>query len=179
MTLPPNHPGFPHIAILHAICAVGSFYTVAVRQADPPNFAHTPAGKLTFLRLWNNDSKGCIDDLFQNAYKRRYALEDSFGEKHAKLTMVAIEDSTSLGERLFECQQGIILLTFQRRASIDPGTYSSNHSSYLVLSWSCEVSQFSFLKLYKKLTCLFTDGLMCVAVIFETFCRTNRDHRCS
>ncbi|KLO14473.1 hypothetical protein SCHPADRAFT_920667 [Schizopora paradoxa] len=95
MTLPPNHPGFPHIAILHAICAVGSFYTAAVRQADPPNFAHTPA-----------------DDLFQNAYKRRYALEDSFGEKHAKLTMAAIEDSTSLGERLFECQQATTVLTW-------------------------------------------------------------------
>ena len=47
------------------------------------------------------------DDLFQTAYKRRKSLPDSFGEKHASFAKTAVEESTALGERLFECQQGI------------------------------------------------------------------------
>ena len=46
------------------------------------------------------------DDLFQTAYQRRKALPDSFGERHAKYGMEAVYESTSLGEDLFECQQG-------------------------------------------------------------------------
>ncbi|PAV22369.1 hypothetical protein PNOK_0232600 [Pyrrhoderma noxium] len=94
LSLPPGHIDFPHIGILHAICAVGSFYTAAVAPPPLPNFAETPA-----------------DDLFQNAYKRRKALPDSFGEIHAKFAVTAIEESTSLGERLFECQQALTVLT--------------------------------------------------------------------
>ncbi|KAI5124712.1 hypothetical protein M0805_004318 [Coniferiporia weirii] len=95
LSLSPTHPGFPHIAILHAICAVGSFYTVAVAPPPLPNFAETPA-----------------DDLFQNAYKRKKAMPDSFGELHAKFATAAIDESTSLGERLFECQQATTVLTW-------------------------------------------------------------------
>ena len=47
-----------------------------------------------------------LDDLFQQAYKRRKRLPDSFGEEQAKYTMDAIHESTSLGEQLFQCQQG-------------------------------------------------------------------------
>lgn len=46
LQLSPNHVSFPHVAILHAICAVGSFYTTAVSQAPLPDFRETPAGKL-------------------------------------------------------------------------------------------------------------------------------------
>ncbi|KAL5535512.1 hypothetical protein ACEPAF_3606 [Sanghuangporus sanghuang] len=95
LSLPATHANFPHIAILHAISAVGSLYTPAIPPAPLPNFAETPA-----------------DDLFQSAYKRRKALPDSFGEVHAKFAMAAIEESTSLGERLFECQQATTILTW-------------------------------------------------------------------
>ncbi|KAL5495275.1 hypothetical protein ACEPAI_738 [Sanghuangporus weigelae] len=95
LSLPATHANFPHIAILHAISAVGSLYTPAVPPAPLPNFAETPA-----------------DDLFQSAYKRRKALPDSFGEVHAKFAMAAVEESTSLGERLFECQQATTILTW-------------------------------------------------------------------
>ena len=57
----------------------------------------------------NGGFKFTSDDLFQNAYKRRKALPDSFGEIHAKFAVTAIEESTSLGERLFECQQGLFV----------------------------------------------------------------------
>ena len=42
---PPNHADFPHVAVLHAICAVGSFYTNVVPQPPLPDFRETPAGK--------------------------------------------------------------------------------------------------------------------------------------
>ncbi|EJD03967.1 uncharacterized protein FOMMEDRAFT_19284 [Fomitiporia mediterranea MF3/22] len=93
LTLPSTHSNFPHTAILHAICAVGSFYTSAVDPPPLPNFAETPA-----------------DDLFQSAYKRRKALPDSFGEIHAKFAAAAIDESTTVGERLFECQQATTAL---------------------------------------------------------------------
>ncbi|KAH8120305.1 hypothetical protein DFH11DRAFT_1559424 [Phellopilus nigrolimitatus] len=95
LSLPPSHSEFPHIAILHAVCAVGSFYTIAVPPPPLPNFAETPA-----------------DDLFQTAYKRRKAMPDSFGELHAKFATLAIDESTVLGERLFECQQATTILTW-------------------------------------------------------------------
>lgn len=70
MNLPPNHHSFPHIsescntimtwkrwiaclAILHAICAVGSLYTPQVAPPPMPNFNETPAGKpLISLIIW-------------------------------------------------------------------------------------------------------------------------------
>lgn len=45
LSFPPSHIGFPHVGILHAICAVGSFYTVAVPPPLLPDFSETPAGK--------------------------------------------------------------------------------------------------------------------------------------
>ena len=52
------------------------------------------------------------DDLFQSAYKRRKALPDSFGEMHAKFAHAVIEETTSLGEYLFENLQGTIFVPF-------------------------------------------------------------------
>lgn len=45
LSYPPAHIKFPHVGVLHAICAVGSFYTAAVEPPPLPNFAETPAGK--------------------------------------------------------------------------------------------------------------------------------------
>ena len=37
LDFPPNHPKFPSASILHAICAVGSIYTMAVPPTPVPN----------------------------------------------------------------------------------------------------------------------------------------------
>lgn len=47
------------------------------------------------------------DDIFPTAYMRRKELPDSFGELHAKYAVAALDESTSVGERLFECMQGL------------------------------------------------------------------------
>ena len=47
------------------------------------------------------------DDLFHDAYKRRKALPDTFGETHAKLAVKYVDESTALGERLFENMQSM------------------------------------------------------------------------
>lgn len=51
LSLPPDHPKFPAVPVLHAICAVGSLYTSAVTSAPPVNFDKVPAGTLNFFCL--------------------------------------------------------------------------------------------------------------------------------
>ena len=46
LALPPTHPRFPSTALLHAICAVGSFYTAAVDPAPHPTKSPFPLGRL-------------------------------------------------------------------------------------------------------------------------------------
>lgn len=49
LALPPYHSDFPYVGILHAICAVGSFYTAAVPPPPLPNFQEAPAGGYSFV----------------------------------------------------------------------------------------------------------------------------------
>jgi len=44
LSLPPTHPRFPSIPVLHAICAIGSFYTAAVTSPPLPDFNHGSPG---------------------------------------------------------------------------------------------------------------------------------------
>ena len=49
LALPPSHAQFPHTAVLHAICAVGSLYSAAIPPAPMPNFDVMPAGNCLFF----------------------------------------------------------------------------------------------------------------------------------
>ncbi|TDL28499.1 hypothetical protein BD410DRAFT_227200 [Rickenella mellea] len=95
LMLPSSHPNFPLVSILHAICAVGSMYTVAVPQPPRPDFTQIPP-----------------DELFNNRHKARMGITDSFGEKQAKLAMLTLNISSSFGERLFECLQANVVVNW-------------------------------------------------------------------
>lgn len=45
LALPPTHPRFPSTGLLHAICAVGSFYTAAVDPAPNPTKSPFPLSR--------------------------------------------------------------------------------------------------------------------------------------
>lgn len=45
LSLPPVHPRFPSIPVLHAICAIGSFYTSAVTSPPLPDFNQVSPGR--------------------------------------------------------------------------------------------------------------------------------------
>jgi hypothetical protein len=98
----PTHPNFPSHALLHAICAVGSLYSLAVPPTPPPPDKVTPEG----ANLSNGSANhGPLPDvLFYNRYKRKDYL-DSFAEKHAKLARNIAEDQLWAGRRLLECVQ--------------------------------------------------------------------------
>ncbi|KAH9947919.1 hypothetical protein B0H21DRAFT_736146 [Amylocystis lapponica] len=91
LSLPPSHPKFPNVALLHAICAVGSMYTGAVEHVPPPvapDFEpHDP-----FPDKWRGERP------------------DSFAEVHVKYARTAIEGAVYMGENLFQLIQAKIIL---------------------------------------------------------------------
>lgn len=44
LSLPPTHPKFPSLPVLHAICAIGSLYTAAVTSPPLPNYDEVSPG---------------------------------------------------------------------------------------------------------------------------------------
>lgn len=49
LSLPSTHPRFPSIPVLHAICAIGSFYTAAVTSPPLPDFTQVSPGRHSSL----------------------------------------------------------------------------------------------------------------------------------
>ena len=47
LSLPPTHPKFPSLPVLHAICAIGSLYTAAVTSPPLPNYDEVSPGLFT------------------------------------------------------------------------------------------------------------------------------------
>ncbi|KAI9445302.1 hypothetical protein H4582DRAFT_1806331 [Lactarius indigo] len=92
--LPPTHPNFPSPAIIHAICAVGSLYTVAVPPTPPPE-----------------KSMGATDEIFGNWYKRKDYI-DSFAERHVKLAKQTAEEQLWAGKKLLEDVQAMLIITW-------------------------------------------------------------------
>lgn len=84
LTFSPKSPAFPHLSLLHAICAYASIFSYRV-QTPPANIE---------------------GDLFpkRNAPARK-ALDDSFAERHVRWSRQARDDATSVGNNLIECTQ--------------------------------------------------------------------------
>ncbi|KAI0257655.1 hypothetical protein BJV78DRAFT_1116422 [Lactifluus subvellereus] len=93
----PTHPNFPSHALLHAICAVGSLYSMAVPPTPPPDKSMAPA----LIQ----------DEIFSNRYKRKDYI-DSFAEKHVKLARKTAEDQLWAGRKLLECVQAMLIITW-------------------------------------------------------------------
>lgn len=107
--LPPTHPNFPSPAIIHAICAVGSLYTVAVPPTPPPEKSMGPdMSEDAHLGGGSSDHSALVEEIFSNRYKRKDDI-DSFAERHVKLAKQTAEEQLWAGKRLLEDVQGMNL----------------------------------------------------------------------
>ncbi|KAJ7619127.1 hypothetical protein DFH06DRAFT_1235416 [Mycena polygramma] len=93
LMLTPSHPKFPATPILHAICALGSLYTVAVAPPPLPNF-----------------SEVALDEIFSARHRLREGRPDSFAEEQAKYARETADQLESVGDRLFELTQARTIL---------------------------------------------------------------------
>ena len=104
--LPPTHPNFPSPAIIHAICAVGSLYTVAVPPTPPPEKSMGASmSEDAHLGGGSSDHSPLAEEIFGNWFKRKDYI-DSFAERHVKLAKQTAEEQLWAGKRLLEDVQG-------------------------------------------------------------------------
>jgi hypothetical protein len=80
LTYPPKSPAFPHVSLLHSICAYSSVFSPRV-ETPPINM------------------KGGI---FPDGKRK---TEDSFAERHVRWSRQARDEATSVGANLVECTQ--------------------------------------------------------------------------
>lgn len=90
LMLSPKSPKFPHVSLLHAICAYAGVFSYLV---DPPP---TPD-------LEKVDKDFIFGDRRQGEYTGR---DESFAEQHARWSKETCEEATARGFNLLECTQG-------------------------------------------------------------------------
>ncbi|KAF8507193.1 hypothetical protein F5888DRAFT_1602133 [Russula emetica] len=93
LDLPPNHPKFPSPCILHAICAVGSLYTMAVPPTPLP------------------DKNMGAHEIFGGRHRQNDYV-DSFAEKQVKLAKQTSEEQLWAGRKLLEGVQALLIITW-------------------------------------------------------------------
>ncbi|KIY47059.1 hypothetical protein FISHEDRAFT_30407, partial [Fistulina hepatica ATCC 64428] len=95
LSLQPTHPKFPTAPVLHAICAVGDFYTAAVSSPPLPNFNEVEA-----------------DEIFLQRQRLKEMRPDSFAEEQVRLARDTAHTFEFTGQHLFEVLQADILLSW-------------------------------------------------------------------
>ncbi|KAL1738130.1 hypothetical protein HDZ31DRAFT_24302, partial [Schizophyllum fasciatum] len=91
LSLGATHPKFPPACLLHAICAISSFYTAAVSSPPLPDL-----------------TKMAPDEIFDDFH--REPRPNSFAEEQARLAILAIEHSRHRGENLFQGLQASLIM---------------------------------------------------------------------
>jgi hypothetical protein len=93
LNYPPTHPDFPHPALLHAICATASRFTLRGRM-DPNS---SDAASLAAAAPGTNPSQ---------------PLRDRFAEFHANKTRMYVNQTMSNGQNIFDVFQACIILSW-------------------------------------------------------------------
>ncbi|CAE6522064.1 unnamed protein product [Rhizoctonia solani] len=93
LALPPKSPNFPHVSLLHAICAYAGVFSYLI---EPP-----PAGDLDKI----------YHDFIFGDRRRPDSREESFAELHARWAKETIDQAVAMGFNLFECTQAQVILT--------------------------------------------------------------------
>ena len=112
LLLPPTHPRFPSIPVLHAICAIGSFYTAAVTSPPLPDFSQVSSGMYSSQITFSCELFTVLDEIFLERTRVKEQRTDSFAEQQAKLARESSERLNSLGKDLFQVFQGISGATY-------------------------------------------------------------------
>ena len=102
LTRPPTHPDFPHVALLHAICAAAGRYTAAVRVASTEEVLTRHDGRKAngFKRL---NTQSLEDDI---------ASETCFAQRNARYTQLEMRFDSVMGRQMLELVQAQIILAF-------------------------------------------------------------------
>ncbi|KAI0321371.1 hypothetical protein OF83DRAFT_1100041 [Amylostereum chailletii] len=93
LSLSPSHPRFPTIALLHAICAVGSLYTTYIKPT--PNLSHNMAP----------------NEVFSERYRAHDHVE-SFAEQHIRMAKHTSEEGLLHGHELIQNLQAQLIITW-------------------------------------------------------------------
>ncbi|KAG8759487.1 hypothetical protein FRC11_001896 [Ceratobasidium sp. 423] len=92
LALSPKSPNFPHVSLLHAICAYAGVFSYLI---EPP-----PAGDLDKI----------YHDFIFGDRRRPDSREESFAEMHARWAKETIDQTMAMGFNLFECTQAQVIL---------------------------------------------------------------------
>ncbi|KAJ1311026.1 hypothetical protein OPQ81_009532 [Rhizoctonia solani] len=92
LTLSPKSPNFPHVSLLHSICAYAGVFSYLI---EPP-----PAGDLDKI----------YHDFIFGDRRRPDSREESFAEMHARWAKETIDQAIAMGFNLFECVQAQVIL---------------------------------------------------------------------
>ncbi|KAH9984661.1 hypothetical protein BJV74DRAFT_848132 [Russula compacta] len=112
LNLPPNHPNFPSACILHAICAVGSLYTMAELPTPPPDKSTTTGmSEGEDLNSGSSNHSSLPEQIFGNRYRRKDNV-DSFAERHVTLARQTGEELLWAGRKLLEGVQALLIITW-------------------------------------------------------------------
>ncbi|KEP55152.1 fungal specific transcription factor domain protein [Rhizoctonia solani 123E] len=93
LALSPKSPKFPHVSLLHAICAYAGVFSYLI---EPP-----PAGDLDKI----------YHDFIFGDRRRPDSREESFAEMHARWASETADQALTMGFNLFECTQAQVILT--------------------------------------------------------------------
>lgn len=95
LTLSPKSPKFPHVSLLHAICAYAGVFSYLLEPPPTPD-------------LEKVDKDFIFGDRRQGEYTRR---DESFAEQHARWSKETRDEATAMGFNLLECTQALVIIT--------------------------------------------------------------------
>lgn len=98
LALPPTSPGFPHTALLHAICSVTARYSAAVRCCTVEES----------MRGTNLDLRGRRPTSVRT--EEQAANEHCFAERHAQYAVLEMRLGSATGRRMLELAQAKVLM---------------------------------------------------------------------
>ncbi|KEP52171.1 fungal specific transcription factor domain protein [Rhizoctonia solani 123E] len=93
LALPPKSPDFPHVSLLHAICAYAGVFSYLIK---PPT-----AGDLEKI----------YRDFIFGDRRRPDSKEESFAEMHAKWAEETASQASVMGFNMLECVQTLVILS--------------------------------------------------------------------
>ncbi|KAF5375247.1 hypothetical protein D9758_000182 [Tetrapyrgos nigripes] len=118
LALPPSHPKFPSVPVLHGICAVGALFTAAVSSPPPLRFEDVSP-----------------EEIFAQRRRLREDRPDTFAEIQARFAKEAANELEYLGRDLVQVLQTNILLCWYYWPSTSPSYICSElHHNFSLIS---------------------------------------------
>ncbi|KAG9042988.1 hypothetical protein FS837_010152 [Tulasnella sp. UAMH 9824] len=116
LSQPPTSPDFPHVAVLHAICALASLYSPIITQPPrkkPQDGRRVPIFASTIMYR-PSDAWGTTE---QRYFPRRVEdvldpVPEGFGAMHARWAAESMKPSVRIGDRALQLLQAAIIITW-------------------------------------------------------------------